>query len=103
MPDKVADQHFEGEAPRLVFFCPGCECAHWVRVEGSIPPVWLWNEDREFPTFSPSVKTWWPTPEGMHVCHSYVQGGRMRFLGDCTHKLKGQTVEIPEWEKAYEL
>lgn len=30
------------------------------------------------------------------VCHSYVTDGKIRFLGDCTHKLVGQTVELPE-------
>ena len=38
-----------------------------------------------------------PAPFTCHVCHSFVTDGRIRFLGDCTHALKGQTVPIPEW------
>ena len=34
------------------------------------------------------------------VCHSFVTDGRIQFLGDCTHKLAGQTVNIPEWPYA---
>lgn len=43
-----------------------------------------------------------PCPEQFEsreaVCHSYVRDGKIEFLADCTHKLKNQTVEIPEWE-----
>lgn len=28
------------------------------------------------------------------VCHSYVRDGQIQFLGDCTHKLAGQTVPL---------
>lgn len=30
------------------------------------------------------------------VCHSYVTNGRIQYLGDCTHELAGQTVDLPE-------
>jgi len=30
------------------------------------------------------------------VCHSFVTDGRIQFLGDCTHNLAGQTVDLPE-------
>jgi hypothetical protein len=32
------------------------------------------------------------------VCHSFVTDGMIRFLSDCTHNLRDQTVEIPNWE-----
>ena len=31
------------------------------------------------------------------VCHSFVTDGRIQFLGDCTHSLAGQTVDLPEF------
>jgi hypothetical protein len=31
------------------------------------------------------------------VCHSFVVDGRIQFLGDCTHHLAGQTVDLPPW------
>lgn len=31
------------------------------------------------------------------VCHSFVTGGRIEFLKDCTHKLAGQTVDLPDF------
>lgn len=30
------------------------------------------------------------------VCHSFVTDGKIQFLGDCTHNLVGQIVELPE-------
>lgn len=32
------------------------------------------------------------------VCHSFIRAGKIQFLGDCTHALAGQTVDLPEWE-----
>lgn len=29
-------------------------------------------------------------------CHSFVTNGKIQFLNDCTHDLKGQTIELPE-------
>lgn len=50
----------------------------------------------------------WPTKEEMpddehHVCHSFVgcngaQPGQIIFLDDCTHKLRGQVVDLPDVE-----
>lgn len=102
----------------MMFDCPGCGLLHHVRVEGSGVPVWTWNGDMERPTFSPSVLvTWdqgdppvtaenyeeykknpWPQTKVHKVCHSFVRDGRIQFLGDCTHALAGQTVDLPEIE-----
>lgn len=30
-------------------------------------------------------------------CHSFVRENRVQFLDDCTHTLKGQTVDLPDW------
>jgi len=41
------------------------------------------------------------TPDGIpSVCHSFVTDGRIQFLTDCTHALAGQTVDIPDFDKA---
>lgn len=78
----------------LKFQCPGCETAHVVSIAPSQAP-WDWNGDTQRPTLSPSVlvNAGGANPEA-HVCHSFVRGGRIEFLGDCTHELAGQTVEL---------
>lgn len=78
------------------FWCPGCDGAHQI-VDGT----WSWNGDLERPTFSPSVLVRFDVrPPNEHlstVCHSFVTEGRIQFLGDSTHELAGQTVDLPEW------
>ena len=86
---------------RLSFHCPGCECSHGVYVDNPGPnrPVWGWNGSINSPTFTPSIKVQWNTPKGHRCCHSFVTDGKIQFLGDSTHKLAGQTVEIPDWDQ----
>lgn len=43
-----------------------------------------------------------PAPFKCGVCHSFVTDGRIQFLGDCTHALAGQTVDLPTWPKREE-
>jgi hypothetical protein len=80
----------------LLWECPGCLITHAVPIEG--PKAWTWNGSLEAPTLSPSVLCRWDEGEERRrvCCHSFVRGGRMEFLGDCTHALAGRTVEIPE-------
>lgn len=85
----------EGEESYL-FFCPGCECAHWVRVAGE-NPCWTWNGDVNKPTVSPSVHV---MPNTATTCHSFITNGKIQYLGDSYHQLKGKTVEIPDFNEA---
>ena len=87
-----------------IFYCPGCEDPHAVN---TVPngPRWTYNGDPDSPTFSPSIKVtemWWENKKQVadKVCHSFVKNGRIQFLPDCTHKMAGQTVDIPEWPYA---
>jgi Family of unknown function (DUF6527) len=79
------------EQTRYVFFCPGCQCAHWVRTRGP-HPLWEWNGDMERPTLSPSVLC--PPPGSVWL----VRDGKIEFLGDCQHPLAGRTVDLPDWD-----
>lgn len=102
-----------------LFWCPGCDMAHPVRVGDGPGPRWGWNGSIELPTFTPSVLVRWPqwvppatTPEICEkirigeivqvkedrVCHSFVTDGRIQYLDDCTHHLAGQTIDLPEWD-----
>ena len=96
------------------FWCPGCAEIHMVNTDVSDRPAWEFNGNYEAPTFKPSINVTGvrritddeharimagekiePTPR---VCHSLVIGGRSQFLGDCTHTLVGQTVDLQTWE-----
>lgn len=88
---------------RLSFQCPGCDRPHAVAVGQGPGPRWGWNGSVDAPTFTPSVLvTYDGADAGMSgappaVCHSFVIAGRIAFLGDCTHALAGQTVDLPDW------
>lgn len=82
----------------FLFWCPGCDDPHQVRVAGR-PPVWDWNGNQAFPTFSPSVLVRADHRGGR--CHFYVVDGALQFLSDCTHALAGQTVLIPDWPDSW--
>lgn len=106
MPNRVS----LGTENRIFFMCPGCKEVHSIT---SGP--WSWNNDREYPTFLPSVLVrgnQWPKDEYPEyyrpehakvapgedtVCHSFVTQGEIQFLSDSTHSLAGTTVDIPEW------
>ena len=80
---------------QFVFHCPGCGYGHGVRVRGP-DPVWNWNGSEESPTFQPSLLVNKDDPKTR--CHSFITDGKIQFLADCHHSLRGQTVELPDWE-----
>mgnify|MGYP000200443902 CR=1 FL=1 len=73
---------------RWLFWCPGCE-EHHAFEEGR----WTKSGTDDAPTFSPSLVSAPGTPRN---CHLFVRAGKIQFLGDCWHGLKGQTVDLPE-------
>ena len=70
--------------------CPGCGMSH------IFDSRWTFNNNFEKPTFTPSMLSKFTSPKGkVHVCHSFITDGQIRFLGDCTHEMKGKTVDLP--------
>lgn len=86
---------------RVLVWCPGCEELHPFVVaneQGQTPtngPCWDWDRNEETPTFSPSLLVLGGRQGSDHVCHSFLRQGRWEFLGDSTHALAGQTVDLP--------
>ena len=95
------------------FKCPGCNHTHSINVNPNYSPVcWGFNGNIDKPTFTPSLLATsghyvtgespadcWPcqnNKNACYICHSFITNGRIQFLGDCTHELKGQTVDLPE-------
>ncbi len=104
----------------LSFWCPGCKTAHTIYHSEGTGIRWGWNGDINKPTFTPSVlvksghyahntsvTTCWCTYNKEHpddpskftckLCHSFITNGKIQFLGDCTHELVNQTVDLPDW------
>jgi hypothetical protein len=103
-----------------------------VNSPGTPGPNWGYNGNPDAPTFTPSVLARTTgAPDGRSVmtddeaqehdaicrtsgrealfasrfgkvCHSFVTDGRIQYLGDCTHALVGQTVDLPCWQESWE-
>lgn len=102
---------------KVAFKCLGCDEMHAVPVGVG---GWGFNNDFEKPTLTPSILvrsghyaegvsaqngTCWCTfteRTGQEssfkcvCCHSFVTDGRIQYLGDCSHALAGQTIELPD-------
>lgn len=108
--------------PKATYYCQGCDMVHMINVEpNGAEPVWTWDGSMDHPTFGPSVLVRWetrsekarevskafydqhgdyPTLEQVpydkkHVCHTFIRGGLVEFLSDCTHQHAGQTLPLP--------
>ena len=85
----------------LWFFCDGCDMPHSLNVGEGPGPRWGYNRNPEAPTFTPSVLARWSEGPAERVCHSFITDGRIQYLGDCTHALASQTVDLPNWEESW--
>jgi len=81
----------------LEYFCPGCMMLHPVTIlkRNSVGAIWQWDGDVLTPTLSPSVLVVLGN-NPRRVCHAFVQAGKINFLDDCSHDLKGQIVDLPD-------
>lgn len=93
---------YQSQPGVLWFECPGCGGIHQVFIddkhtdkEGRVIQ-WSWNGNPDKPTFMPSVFVSKDDPR--YRCHSWVKDGRIEFLMDSHHDLKGKTVDLPDWE-----
>lgn len=79
---------------QYLYNCPGCKHKHafGLKNKGGNHDF---NMDLEKPTISPSLLQNF-TP-GV-ICHSFIKDGRIQFLNDCTHRLKGKTIELPLYQ-----
>jgi len=85
-----------------VFHCPGCGYDHVFSSGGAAGvsrPQWVWNGSVDLPTFTPSLLCNQHDPKSR--CHSFVTDGKIQFLDDCWHALKGQTIELPDVDEDY--
>lgn len=83
------DTTVAGAPQRYRFECPGCGHSH------VFDATWIYDGNAEKPTVSPSLLVTY-TGEEPSRCHSYIRDGRIQFLTDCTHALRGQTVDLPD-------
>ncbi len=94
MPKLMLTNAKEGQVGHM-FYCPGCKHHHVYDV-----PRWSFNGNMDKPTFTPSLLVYIPTRNGNKtLCHLFVTDGKIQFLGDCEHELRGKTVDMEEVEQ----
>lgn len=89
---------YQGRVVAYVFMCPGCQHIHQIFTNDSKSNVkWDTKGDENSLVVSPSLLVWSGEENGrkLGVCHSFIKGTHIEFLGDCSaHNLRG-LVEIP--------
>lgn len=92
----------------LVYFCPGCKDLVTIPVtigknqNQKVVSHWLFDGNYDSPTLHPSILQRHTPHKGQpHVCHHFVRSGKIQFLDDCTHELKGKTVDLPDIPERY--
>jgi hypothetical protein len=101
MMGQVSSKLRRGQSEHF-WFCQGCDGLH------PLPDGWTFNGNVDQPTFSPSFRHWGnrfssydergvgvgePIP---WVCHYFVTDGKVAYCSDSTHKLAGQTIDMPD-------
>ncbi len=94
-----------GYAPHeagYMFKCLGCDDSHSIRTEGP-GSNWQCTGGVDSPTVSPSilVREYNDPIDDKKVtstCHSFIADGRIQYLSDCSHKLAGQTIDLPDFD-----
>jgi hypothetical protein len=88
-----------GDNPDWLIFCPGCKNAHgvWTSKKNRSGARWSFDGDMELPTIKPSIHVNKDGKvKGQARCHCIITRGRIQFLKDSTHDLRGQTVDLPD-------
>lgn len=83
---------------RHLYWCPGCDSLHGIAIRPHTQDNgagWSFTGTLECPTYSPSQKSTWNNGKQEMICHTFIRGGIIEFLNDCTHALKGQKVPLP--------
>jgi hypothetical protein len=108
---KAKPEYLDGILHGYSIKCLGCGYYHIFYTNPAVyKSTWGFNGNLNKPTFTPSLLlTTGSYAQPGYIddpaipptrCHSFVREGKMQFLNDCTHHLKGQTVELPDLEEA---
>lgn len=84
-------------ASGVAHWCPACREPHVYATHASATVRWQFDGDVVAPSFSPSMLRRKRLGAAESVCHYSITRGRVHFYGDCTHPLRGQTVDLPDW------
>lgn len=75
----------------LMHWCPGCGMMHMIHIHtpNQQGAQWTFNGNVDLPTFTPSINV-------VGYCHYFITEGKLIYLDDCVHALKGQVIDFPD-------
>jgi len=86
-------------------WCPACGVMHVVSIDApqSDGKRFEWDGNKASPTILPDIDIKWGDQVNPRVnghgggrCHYIINAGVIEFLFDCTHKMNGQRVPLPD-------
>ena len=93
---KVSDS----DRGRYIFYCPGCGENHYFDTIGK-SPVWCFNGNEISPIVFPSIISY--DINKNPVCHLFIRNGRIQYLKDCIHSMRGGTIEMTDMNEDNEF
>jgi hypothetical protein len=103
--------HSDGSEEGYKFWCPSCDEMHRFRTKApnvlrsdNKPwPVWKFDGNMEFPTFTPSLRSFYTEPDSgamVTLCHLTLTAGKITYHGDQPKDRKGlawagRVVDLP--------
>ncbi len=119
---KQLSKYIYEEKGKIYHYCPACDELHAAAVGAPFSNGARWQfSNPEKPTLSPSMKvsTGHFVSSSRHsagdcpmcdadgeygtcgICHYFLKHGQLEYLSDCTHKLAGMRVPLPELPERY--
>lgn len=78
------------EGGKNSFYCPACDCRHWIDTR------WTISGPNDLLTVRPSIRVHWEEGPDRKCCHLFITNGNIEYLTDCTHDLAGKTILLEE-------
>lgn len=83
----------------IAHWCPACKCFHAFTLYPlrAAHTQWLFNNNLVEPSFQPDNRIRIEDEkEGDYVCHYRLHEGRIEYLEDCTHAMRGKNIMLPD-------
>lgn len=100
---KIKIIHEENGLITAIFNCPACNDIHAFKYysdpfkyTNTDKDPWKFNYNFDRPIIRPSISVDAGNSNINYKCHSYVEEGFIKYLDDCSHAMKGLSIELPD-------
>lgn len=79
-------------------YCPGCNEFHNINCDPDFGGWKIETKNESKLTVVPELRI--PNEKGKTICRFSITNGNIIFGNDCSHKLSGKTVEVPDFKNS---